>query len=128
MMTYFFDDFLIGGWAYAKRSGVSDDRACSLAVAQLELFVMITLTPWLVLLLKYLRFDNSNIIYFIIGFAIMLGITFEIYISKKDLFRDIDVQTENVSKKIRKCTYFFIFLFFYLPLSTYISWPIIRQL
>ena len=64
----------------------------------------------------------------IIGFAIMLGITFEIYISKKDLFRDIDVQTENVSKKIRKCTYFFIFLFFYLPLSTYISWPIIRQL
>lgn len=128
MKTFFFDDFLIGGWAYARRHGTSDDRACSLAVAQVELFILFPLMPWLVLLLKYLKFESSNIMYVIIGFAIMLGIIFELYVSKKGLFRDIDFHSEEVSKKIKKCTYFFVFLFFYMPLSTYITWPIMRQL
>jgi hypothetical protein len=128
MKTFFFDDFLIGGWAYARRNGASDYRACSLAVVQIDVFIMFTLIPWLVLLLKYLKFENSNIIYLIIGFGIILDFLFEIYVSKKGIFKNIDLHSEEVSGKIKKCTYFFIFLFFYMPLSTYITWPIMRQL
>ena len=113
MKTFFIDDFLIGGWGYAKRSGLSDDRACSLAIAQLEIFFMFTLTPWIVLLLKYLKVENSNIIYIVIGIVIMLAISFEVYVSKKDLFRDIDCNSGDVRKKIKKCSYMFIFMFFY---------------
>lgn len=72
--------------------------------------------PWLVLLLKYLKFESSNIMYVIIGSAIMLGIIFELYVSKKGLFRDIDFHSEEVSKKIKKCTYF---LFFYFSICHY---------
>lgn len=128
MKIFFFDDFLIGGWAYTKRQGASDERACSLAVAQVDIFIMFTLIPWLVLLLKYLKFESANIMYLLIGSLVVLDIVFEVYVSKKGLFRNIDFHSEEVSKKIKKCTYFFVFLFFYMPLSTYITWPIMRQL
>ncbi|QYJ93626.1 hypothetical protein [Shewanella spartinae] len=127
MKIAIFDDFLIGGWAYARRKGVSHERACGLAIAQVQLFILFTFTPWLVALLKYLTFDNANIMYFIVGFSIALGILFNIYTGNRNMFTNIDLNIVEVRRKIKKCTYFFIFLFFYMPISTYFLWPVIRQ-
>ncbi|OBT09338.1 hypothetical protein A9267_21115 [Shewanella sp. UCD-FRSSP16_17] len=128
MKKLFIDDVLIGGWAYARRQGISNEQACSIAVVQIELFIMLTLIPWLALLLKYLDFEKSMILYMVIGLFITLGIGFEIYVSKKNLFGNVDFFEEKISQKIRKCTCFFVFLLFYLPTVTYFLWPIIRQL